>query len=120
VNVSRRTERLGEMLRDEIARVLRARSADPRLRLVTLTRVEVARDLATARVYWSRLGEDDPEALARVEEALVGAAGFLRRELAAALSLRRTPALEFRHDPSGALGARTLALLRGVRGGPAG
>lgn len=118
--MSRRTERLGQQLQDEIARILRERIADPRLRLVTLTRVEVAPDLTTARVYWSRLGEDAPEALARVEEALGGAAGFLRRELAAALSLRRTPGLEFRHDPSGALGARTLALLRGVSDEPAG
>ena len=112
--MSRRTDRLGQQLQDEIARILRARSADPRLRLVTLTRVDVSPDLTTARVYWSRLGEDAPEALARVAEALGGAAGFLRRELAAALSLRRTPELEFRHDPSVALGARTLALLRGI------
>lgn len=106
--MSRRTQRIAEQLRAEIARLLREEVADPRIGLVTLTGVDVAPDLGNARVLWSTLG-DDPEATAR---GLESAAGFLRRRLAATLPLKRVPELRFRHDPSLELGDRTLALLR--------
>lgn len=106
--MSRRTQRIAEQLRAEIARVLREEVADPRIGLVTLTGVDVAPDLANARVYWSTLG-GDVEATAR---GLESAAGFLRGRLARALPLKRVPELRFRHDPSLELGDRTLALLR--------
>jgi ribosome-binding factor A len=106
-----RTERIGEEVRGELARLLRDEVSDPRVAMVSLTRVKVAPDLSTAAVFWSPL---DPRAsdVARIAEGLASAAGFLRSRLAAVLSLRRTPELHFRHDPSLALGAETLALLR--------
>lgn len=110
--MSRRTERIGEQIREELARLLREEVTDPRVRLLTLTRVDVAPDLSNARVLWSALEEDaDREAIGR---GLESAAGFLRRRLARALALRRTPELRFRHDPSLLLGDRTLAALRDV------
>jgi ribosome-binding factor A len=111
--VSRRTERIGEQLREEIARLLREVVTDPRIGLLSVTRVDVAPDLSHALVFWSAL-ESDAEARERIEAGLESAAGFLRRELAKQLRLKRTPALRFRHDPSLALGARTLALLREI------
>jgi len=114
--MSRRTERVGEQLRGEIARLLRQEVTDPRIGLVTLTRVDVAPDLANARVYWSILG-GDAEATGR---GLESAAAFLRRRLAAALPLKRVPELRFRRDPSLEAGDRTLAVLREETGdGPA-
>jgi ribosome-binding factor A len=101
-------------LRAEIARILRAEITDPRLRGVTLTRVEVSADLGVARVFWSHLEAEDPEVTRTVASALQHAASFVRRRLAAALPLRRTPRVDFIHDPSLVLGARTLATMQAL------
>ncbi len=110
--MSRRTERVGEQLREEIARLLREEISDPRIGLLSVTRVDVAPDLSHALVFWSALEGGAQAPLERVEAGLESAAGFLRRQLAARLQLKRTPELRFRHDPSLTLGTRTLALLR--------
>ena len=110
--MSIRTERIGEEIRGELSRLLREEVSDPRVGLVSLTRVEVAPDLTTAAIFWSSLEGDDAEHLEQVEDGLASAAAFLRRRLAKELSLRRTPELHFRHDPSLARGAEMLALLR--------
>ena len=117
--MSRRTERVEEQLRAELARLLRAEVADPRIDLVTITRVDVSPDLRNARVYWSRLGtEAEAESEAAADacgDGLASAAAFLRRRLAQLLPLKRVPALDFHYDPSVALGSRTLELLRELR-----
>ena len=81
--MSRRTERIAEQIQSEVARVLRTETTDPRIGLVTITRVDVAPDLSHALVFWSALASDDPEARGRVEAGLDSAAPFLRRRLAA-------------------------------------
>jgi ribosome-binding factor A len=118
VTVSRRTEQIGEQLRAEIARILREEAADPRIRLVTLTRVDVSPDLARADVLWSTLESADSATYRAVEKGLESAAGFVRRRLARDLSLRRTPEIHFRHDPSFELGSQTLELIRSLRNEP--
>jgi ribosome-binding factor A len=110
---------VGEEIRAELARLLREEVEDPRIGLVTLTRVDVSPDLRNARVYWSRVeakagAEEAGEGERAAERGLASAAGFLRRRLAAALPTRRVPELRFRHDPSLALGSHTLALLREI------
>jgi ribosome-binding factor A len=113
--VTRRTERIGEQIREELARLLREEAWDPRIGMVTLTRVDVSPDLGNARVYWSRVAaapEDEAAATDRSEEGLESAAGFLRRRLAGILRLKRVPELRFVRDPSLALGNETLSLLR--------
>ena len=121
--MSRRTERISEQVRAELARLLREETTDPRLGLVTLTRVDVSPDLRNARVYWSRMdvtvsAEEAAAAALATEEGLESAAGFLRRGLARVLHLKRVPELHFRHDPSLALGTDTLSLLREIQDGP--
>lgn len=111
--MTRRTERIGEQLRAEIARILREEAGDPRIGMVTLTRVEVTPDLGHARIYWSTMS-DVPEEILATEQGLASAAAFVRRRLARVLALRRVPELRFRHDPSLDLGSRTLAVLREV------
>jgi ribosome-binding factor A len=113
--VSRRTERVAEEVRAEIARLLREEITDPRIRLVTLTRVDVAPDLARADVFWSMVEAEGGPALDDTERALERASGFVRHRLAEALPLRRAPSVHFHHDPSLALGAETLGLLRSLR-----
>jgi len=112
--VSRRTERIAEQLRSEIARVLREDATDPRTRLVTLTRVDVAPDLSNALVFWSALDIRDADSVEDTQDALESAASFVRRHLAHSLPLRRVPALHFRYDPSLLLGDQTLSLLKSL------
>jgi ribosome-binding factor A len=128
--MTRRTERIGEQLRGEISNVLRQEITDPRIQLVTLTRVDVAPDLSNAIVYWSSMAgqrADDPpgklsaERVVEIEaigDGLESAAGFLRSAIARRVpNLRRTPALRFRHDASLELGSRTLEVLRTLNDG---
>jgi ribosome-binding factor A len=112
--MSRRTERIAEQLRSEIARVLREEASDPRTRLVTLTRVDVAPDLSNALVFWSALDIRGADSAEGTQHALESATSFVRRHLAQSLPLRRIPALRFRYDPSLALGDQTLSLLRSL------
>jgi ribosome-binding factor A len=109
--MSRRTDRVAEQLRAEIARVLRERISDPRIGLVTVTRVDVSPDLRQALVFWSALDSTDEASIERVADGLDSAAPFVRRQLAEALPLKRTPELTFRYDPSLSLGTETLALI---------
>lgn len=115
--MSRRTERIGEQLRAELARLLREEVTDPRIGFVTLTQVDVSPDLSNARVYWSVVKSEDAEGIAANGAGLESAAGFLRHRLAQRLELKRVPELRFRYDPSLVHGDATLALLREIRDG---
>jgi len=112
--VSVRNERIAEQVRGELARLIREETSDPRIGLLTLTRVKLSPDLSTATVFWSPLESGEAMKAEEIEQGLASAAGFLRTRLAAGLSLRRTPALSFRHDRSIEEGSRTLALLRSL------
>lgn len=109
--MSRRTERIGEQVRAELARLLREEVTDPRIGLVTLVRVDVAPDLSNAKVFWSALDDRESAALDEAARGLASAAGFLRRHLAAALPTKRVPELRFVHDPSLAAGSEMLSLI---------
>jgi len=115
--VSRRTERIAEQLKQEIARVLREDVSDPRIGMVTLTRVDCAPDLSHALVYWSSIEVGSEDALAAVEDGLDSAAAFVRGRIAKVLPLRRVPRLEFRYDATLEQGDRTLTLLREIADG---
>lgn len=110
--MSRRTERVAEQIRGEVSRLLCEEATDPRIGLVSITRVDVAPDLGHALVFWSALGAEEEAARERMQDGLESATPFLRRRLARALPLRRIPELRFRHDPSLVLGSQTLAVLR--------
>lgn len=90
----RRIERVNGLLRQELSSLIATQVNDPRLRgLVTITRVQTASDLRTARVYVSVMGDESvrQEALAGIESS----ATFLRRELREKVSLRYIPFLRF-------------------------
>jgi ribosome-binding factor A len=112
--MSRRTERIASTLLEELARLLREDVTDPRIGLVTLTRVDVAPDLSNAIVHYSTLEAGGGDEQRRIDEGLASAAGFLRRRAARALPLKRMPELRFRYDPSLSLGSQTLGLLREI------
>ena len=91
-----RTDRAGERIRAEISALLLRRVREPGVEGLTVTHVEVTRDLQIARVYYRVLAE--AQGRREVARALRRARGFLRRELGARLRLRRVPELTFLHD----------------------
>jgi ribosome-binding factor A len=112
--VSLRTDRIGEQLKGEIAKLLREDLADPRVGMLTLTRVDVAPDLSHALVFWSPLSSGRDASVESIQDGLASASGFLRNKLAQRLALRRMPALRFKYDSSLDEGSRTLSLLRSL------
>ena len=96
--VTKRLARLNEQLKREVSELVLRKVRDPRVGLVTITSVEVAGDLGSARVYVRTQDPNDElnESLAGLEAA----APFLRRELGRTLHLRRVPELRFQQDHS--------------------
>jgi ribosome-binding factor A len=110
----RRADRVGEAIRSEVATFLREGARDPRLvGMITVTAVEVARDLRHARVFVTVMGSDAERAATL--DALEGMQGHLRSRLARVLSLRVAPELSFRMDESVARAAKIESLLAQVR-----
>jgi ribosome-binding factor A len=110
--MSQRTDRLDSQIRAELAGLLQREMKDPRLGFATITRVETARDLGTAKVWVSIMGSDDERA--KTMQALTDAAPWLRRQLGDRLTLRHVPQLVIRHDDSIEAGDRVLRILRGL------
>ena len=111
---ARRADRVAEAIRMEIARFLSEDAKDPRLAgLVTITAVEVTRDLRHARLFISIMGSDSQRA--STIEALEGMKGHLRTRLSKSLSLRVAPEISFKMDESVARAARIESLLAQVR-----
>lgn len=109
----RRTQRLNELLKRELSRLLRDDLKDPRVRTATITEVRVSPDLAQATVYVRTLGEE-----VSTEEAIEGlesAAGFLRGRLGRELRLRRAPEFRFVMDRTLEKAQRIEELLADVR-----
>jgi ribosome-binding factor A len=112
--MSRRTEQVSVLLREEISHMLLEEIKDPRLgRLVTIARVEPSTDFQHATVRVTVFGDADAadDALAGLEAA----AGFMRRKLGQRLKLRSTPELKFVLDESIREGDRVLDLLDSLR-----
>ena len=107
---SNRIPRINDAIQKELSALLRT-VKDPRVSegMLTITHVDTASDLRYARVYVSALNCPDEKGLLK---GLKSAAGYLRRELGAALQLRYTPELQFVADDSIAQGAHILEMLR--------
>jgi ribosome-binding factor A len=94
--VTRRTERVAEEIREEVARMIAAELKDPRIGFVTVTRVELTPDLRFARIHVGVLGAEADRK--KSLEGLERSSGFLRREVGRRLRLKHTPELQFRYD----------------------
>lgn len=110
----RRADRVGEAVREEVAAFLARDAKDPRISgLVTVTAVEMARDLRHATVFVSVMG--DEAAKASTLEALSGMAPHLRGRVGRALRLQFAPELSFRLDQSVQRAARIETLLAQIK-----
>jgi ribosome-binding factor A len=94
----KRSDRVGDLIRKEIAVMLLGEIRDPRVALVTITKVSVTDDLQQAKVYFTVLGDEDERGEAL--KGLQSASGFIKRTLAQRVSLRRIPAIRFTYDSS--------------------
>ena len=100
-----RSDRVSDFLRKELATLLQFELRDPRVGMVSITSVDVSRDLAYARVYCTVLGKEDIEAAEESLAALNKAAGFLRTRLSKGSKMRTVPQLRFLYDSSVGRGA---------------
>lgn len=117
-NDSRRADRLAESIRAEVATFLREGAKDPRIvGLVTVTAVEVTRDLRSVVIFVSILGTEVERAATL--EGLTSLASHLRGHLGRALRMRLAPDIAFRLDESVQRAARIDELLNQVREGSA-
>lgn len=92
-----RQKRVAERIRAEISDLLQRELKDPRLGLVTVTRVMIDRELAQANVFVSTIGDEARKK--EMMQALARAAGFIRREVGHRVQLRNTPNIVFHWDP---------------------
>ncbi len=102
-----RTDRIAEQIQRELAELVRLEVKDPRVRMLTLTGVEVARDYSHAKVYYTSLDG----ASKAVQQGLERASGFLRSQVAQRMKLRITPQLHFVYDASVERGAHLSQLI---------
>lgn len=93
----KRTERLNDLIRSEIADILATKVKDPRIGFVTLTTVDVTPDLRYAKVFVSIL-ESDASSKNKTLDGLKRAAVFIRSELGRRLRIRYIPEVTFRLD----------------------
>lgn len=108
-----KNNRINEEVLRELSKIIREDVKDPRVSLMTsVTLVEVAPDLKTAKVYVSVLG--DKEAGINTVKGLKSSAGFIRGKLAHSVNLRNTPELFFILDDSIAYGVRMSKLINQV------
>ena len=108
----RRTERVADVLRDEISQIVGYELEDPRLTAVTVTDVKLSSDKKTARVYVTIRGDEKEhkEALS----ALKHAAPYVRKQLGLSLNLPRTPEIHFVRDRVEEEGERVDQLLEEI------
>ena len=104
-----RSRRIADQIQRELAELIRLELRDPRVKLVTLTGVELSRDQSHAKVFFTVLGSESQAEETR--EGLQRAAGFLRTSLAHRLSTRTVPDLTFAYDESVERGVRLSKLI---------
>jgi ribosome-binding factor A len=110
----RRPDRVAEAIREEVATFLRVGAKDPRLKgFVTVTAVDVTRDLRHATVFVSVMG--DAADVRATFEGLASVAAHLRSRLGKSLGLRNAPEVHFKADESIARASRIEQLLAQVR-----
>ena len=107
----KRTDRVSDVLQREIADLIQHHVKDPRLiSMITVSAVEISRDLSYAKVYVTQL-DNDPQSIKHNLKILNHAAGYFRAELGHRIKLRITPQLKFIYDESISQGAYLSGLI---------
>jgi ribosome-binding factor A len=104
-----RSRRIAEQIQRELSDIIRVELKDPRVGMITITDVEMTRDNAHAKVFFTVLGQQP-----RIDEAAAGlqhAAGYLRSQVAQRIKIRVVPQLHFEYDASVERGIRLSQLI---------
>jgi ribosome-binding factor A len=94
----KRATRVGDQILKCAASLLQQKVRDPRVSGVTLTGVQVSRDLKNATIFFSLIGDND--AVRKAQAGLDSAKGFVRKEIGSEVNLKNTPDLIFKYDPT--------------------
>jgi ribosome-binding factor A len=108
----KRSQRVSDLIREEIADIIMYRLKDPRIGFVTVTGVDMTADLKLAKVFVSILKEEDREISL---EILNSSITFIRSLLAKRLRMKYIPAVEFRLDTSIEYGYKIDGLLKKIK-----
>jgi ribosome-binding factor A len=108
----KRKDRVGDLLKREIAQILQSQLRDPGLGFVTITGAKLSADLKQARIFYSVLGDEDSKE--RTASALKRASGFIQNEIGRNLKLRYTPEILFQFDGSVEYGAHIEELIEKI------
>ena len=111
--MSGRIEKVNQSLRKEIGLIIQFEVKDPRVEFVTITAVEVSRDLQHAKVFFSVLGEQ--ERVRQAQEGLERASGFIRKLVGERIRLRYMPEISFIFDRSIEYGFRIEKALEDIK-----
>jgi ribosome-binding factor A len=108
----KRSERVGDLIREEVADLIMYKLKDPRIGFVTVTGVEMTADLKLARVFVSIMKEEERELTLDILNA---SKNFIRSRLSKRLRMKFIPAIEFRLDTSVEYGFRIDRLLKEIK-----
>jgi ribosome-binding factor A len=108
----KRKDRVGDLLKREIAQIIQSQLKDPGLGFVTITGAKLSADLKQARVFYSVLGDEDSKE--RTASALKRASGFIQNEIGRKLRLKYTPEISFQFDRSVEYGAHIEGLIQKI------
>ncbi len=108
----KRSQRVSDLLREEIAEIVKFKLKDPRLGFITVTGVDVTEDIRMASVYVSVLKDEEKKSTI---EILNAAKSFIRSELSKRLRMKFIPTIEFRLDLSAEYGSKIEKLLKEIR-----
>jgi len=106
-----RTDRVGDFVKKELAILIQHEMRDPRLGMVSITDVEVTRDLSYAKVFVTFLGIEGEDETKAAMKVLNGASGYLRTLLSKSHRMRTTPKISFHYDKSVLDGAYLSGLI---------
>ncbi|MCL5289948.1 MAG: 30S ribosome-binding factor RbfA [Bacillota bacterium] len=110
--MSHRPERIAEAIKKEAADLLRSEIKDPRVGFVTITGVEVTKDLSFAKIFISVMGSEDQRA--ETLNVLQKAAGYMRSEIGRRIKVRHAPEIIFKLDTSLDHGTRIMEILHEI------
>ncbi len=95
-----RSQRVADYVQRELAAIIQRELRDPRVGMVSITGVDVSRDIGHAKVHFTVLGADNAEDAKESTDVLNKAAGFLRSQLSRDSNMRSVPQLRFYFDSS--------------------
>lgn len=113
MSTAQRIERLKDQIQIEVSDILHKEIKDPRIGFVSITDVEVSKDLRHVKIYVSIMGTEEEKE--QTMEGLEKATGFIRSEIGKRIRLRYTPEIVFKRDDSLERGARIFELLNQVK-----